>query len=1112
MIQRIIIQRSCLCAVLILTALGATPSTPTASSAPAATPAAFLRLAPLPAPKITSAATEYPGGRYAAANLLDGDPRTEYATDNQGTRTFVEFDFDKPVTIAAFRHQDRNDVATIAASELIFFDAAGKKLAALPVRHVNHRAGVTLATLPQPLQARRVRWHVTQPGAGHGTVGGAGIVFYTVAQREPAPSQIGLDARALSLIPRSQGAPSQPLRVTLDYPYANPIEATLRVEGLPPQPVKLAFGQQTLDLSIPLLEQPRPLRLAIERAGQTLASRDITLQPARKTTVYVLPHSHTDIGYTALQTEIEDKQVNNLLLGIEAARRTASYPPGARFVWNVEVLWAADLYLNRLGEAQRTLFRDALQRGQISLCGMYLNELTGLCRPEELMRLFRYATQLREQTGATIDSAMISDVPGYTWGTVTAMSQAGIKYFSAAPNYFDRIGDIIVQWENKPFYWVGPSEKDKVLVWVPAKGYALSHIIHELSPEFVEQFQDQLDQTAYPYDIAYIRWSGHGDNATPDPAICDFIKDWSAKYEWPKFVISSTGEAFGAFEKKYGDKLPRYRGDWTPYWEDGAGSSALETAQNRASSDRLIQAEALFAMQRRAPWPAADFEAAWRNVLLYSEHTWGASCSVTDPSRLEAREQWAIKSSYATSADRQSRDLLSRGLGQAQQAGDESAIDVFNTTSWPRTDLVLVPQYLAEGAKSVIDDQGHPFPAQRLRGGQLAFIARDVPPLAARRYRLSPDPSPAVEAPVKASGATITNGLLSLRIDAKTGGITELRARGLETNLAETSAGQALNDYLYFTSDDVSKVQHSGPVKITVRERGPLVASLLIESDAPGCNKLSREVRLVAGRDSAELINIVDKRRILADSYKSPEGKESLNFAFPFHVPGGQVRLDVPFGLMRPGADQIPSSCKNWFTAGRWADVSNADFGVTWVTLDAPLVQVGGLTANLLNSQTNPDVWRKTVAPTQALYSWAMNNHWGTNYRAWQEGPVAFRFILRPHGKLDPAEASRLAIGLSQPLLAAGARGAAPATAPLLKLDAANILITGLKPSDDGKAVIVRLWEAAGRATPVKLEWPALKPRALAISDLSEKPLSPATNAVTLPAWGLVTIRAEIAP
>ena len=76
------------------------------------------------------------------------------------------------------------------------------------------------------------------------------------------------------------------------------------------------------------------------------------------------------------------------------------------------------------------------------------------------------------------------------------------------------------------------------------------------------------------------------------------------------------------------------------------------------------------------------------------------------------------------------------------------------------------------------------------------------------------------------------------------------------------------------------------------------------------------------------------------------------------------------------------------------------------MTLDAPLVQVGGITATLLNSQTNPDVWRKEVEPTQKLYSWAMNNHWGTNYRAYQEGPVVFRFVLQPHGPFDPAGAS----------------------------------------------------------------------------------------------------------
>jgi hypothetical protein len=122
-------------------------------------------------------------------------------------------------------------------------------------------------------------------------------------------------------------------------------------------------------------------------------------------------------------------------------------------------------------------------------------------------------------TGVPIDSAMISDVPGYTWGTVTAMAHAGIKYFSTAPNYSDRIGDILAKWENRPFYWVSPSGKEKVLVWIPLKGYALSHIVRELSPQFVADYLSELEKSGYPYDIAHIRWSGHGDNARPDPAI-----------------------------------------------------------------------------------------------------------------------------------------------------------------------------------------------------------------------------------------------------------------------------------------------------------------------------------------------------------------------------------------------------------------------------------------------------------------------------------------------------------------------------------------------------------------------------------------------------------------
>jgi hypothetical protein len=1072
--------------------------------------AQFTPLTPLPAPRIAASAAAYPGGSYEAAHLLDGNAKTEYSSDGKGTGTFLEFDFAAPARVGAFRHVDRNDPAIIAGSELVFTDTGGSVLATVPLTHVNRRGGETFFVLPSPVTAQRVKWRVTKLGQeNHGTVGGAEIAFYSAGPAEAKPGKDTIEVKHVPILQNTATGPVQTLRLTVNHPYAEPADAQLRLAGAEAKALRLAAGKQTIEFTVPAVTAETVAALTLEVSGQPVVKTELRRQPVRPLTVHVLPHSHTDIGYTEIQTEIEDKQVQNLISGMAIARRTAGYPAGSRFVWNVEVLWAADLYLRRLGEAQRKEFLEAVKSGQVALNGMYLNELTGLCRPEELVRLFRKATQLGEQTRVPIESAMISDVPGYTWGTVSAMAQAGIKYFSVAPNYFDRIGDILVQWENKPFYWVGPDGQSKVLVWIPFWGYAMSHRYHKMSPQLVEDFCDGLAQRGYPYDLAYVRWAGHGDNATPDPAISDFIKDWNATHASPRFVISSTTEAFRAFEQRHGDKLPRVSGDWTPYWEDGAGSSALETAMNRASSDRITQAEALWAMLNPRGYPAGAFEDAWRNVLLYSEHTWGAWCSISEPSRRDTREQWAIKQSYAVAADLQSRDLLSRGLAQAEGPAQSDAIDVFNTTSWPRSELVIVPKFLSEGKNHATDDAGQPVASQRLRGGELVLRANEVPPFAARRYTLGKGEAHAA-GKVTAQDTTLDNGIIRLRVDGQTGGIVELRLAGLEANLADTADGQALNEYLYFNGENPADVRRNGPVKIRVGERGPLVASFIIESDAPGCHRLVRELRLVAGEDSVEILNTLDKDRLSAASYHAKEGKESLNFGFPFAVPDGQVRLEVPFGVFQPDGGQIPSACKNWFTVGRWADVANDRYGITWVTLDAPLVQVGGLTANLLNSQSNPATWRKKVGRTQKLYSWAMNNHWGTNYRAYQEGPHVFRFILRPHRGHDPLAASRLAIAASQPLLPAGARGARPLSAPRLQLTSPGVLATALKPSDDGRALILRLWGAAGREARSDLAWSQPAPKRLAFSNAGEEPVRRLEGAVTVPAWGVVTVRAEL--
>ena len=111
-------------------------------------PTGYTRLEPLRAPKIVTSAEAYPGGNHDVTNILDGKPQTEYSSNGKGTNTFIEFDFGAPVNVAAFRHVDRNDPATIMSSELTFMDGAGAVVGKVPVKHVNQRSGVTFLALP----------------------------------------------------------------------------------------------------------------------------------------------------------------------------------------------------------------------------------------------------------------------------------------------------------------------------------------------------------------------------------------------------------------------------------------------------------------------------------------------------------------------------------------------------------------------------------------------------------------------------------------------------------------------------------------------------------------------------------------------------------------------------------------------------------------------------------------------------------------------------------------------------------------------------------------------------------------------------------------------------
>jgi alpha-mannosidase len=891
-----------------------------------------------------------------------------------------------------------------------------------------------------------------------------------------------------------------------------PQRVTILAPGAAKTEKALKLGYQSIDLLCEPVQTQTTIPVEVRVEEKTIATPEVNLNRVRNWKIYLLPHSHNDIGYSDLQRVVEKNQWKYYEQAIDLAKKTADYPPEARFKWNVEILWAVESYLAQATEEKREKFIQAVRQGSIGLQAFFCNPLTGLFNPEEFFHLTEYARSLSSRYGFVINSAMITDIPGSLWSVVPALAQSGVKYYSSGPNFMpflpdlgDRIGSSLRAWGDRPFYWVSPSGQEKILFWMTGKGYSWFHGLNQgqisrAGEQPIFDYVRDLQEKNYPYDMVQVRYTIGGDNGPPDPELPDFVRRWNERYASPQLIIATSGQMFGEFESRYRERLPSVRGDFTPYWEDGALSTVRETALNRNSANALLQAEALWAMLAPDEFPAEEFYRAWRQVVLFDEHTWGAHNSVSQPDDPAVAEQWEYKKALAEEGEEMSQTLLRAALAMPESSGLIQAVDVYNSNSWTRTDLVVLPTEWDLPGIRVEDARGNPTPSQRLSTGELAFLARAVPPLGAERFFLRPGNPKVEEGPAAATSTRLTNGLITVGVDQTTGAISILRSERQGVDFVDKNTGAGLNEYLYVLGRDPEKAQPAGQTKVSVLENGPVVASLLVESEAAGCNRLIREIRLVQGLDDVEISDNYDKKKI--------REKESIHFGFPFHVPGGILRADVGWGVIEPETDQIAGACKDFLCVHNWVDMSNSEYGLTMTTRDSALVEPGSMTDESLSGR-GTRTWKERMTPGQVIYSYAANNYWHTNYKADQEGWVTLRYSIRPHQQFEPARAKRFGLERSQPLIVAPADLSWPPTKSLFEVNPAEVLVTSIRPSADKQALMIRIYNASGLPQKADILWKSFKPVFVFSSSPFEEKKEEMPGSFDLSAFGIFTLRAE---
>ena len=291
----------------------------------------------------------------------------------------------------------------------------------------------------------------------------------------------------------------------------------------------------------------------------------------------------------------------------------------------------------------------------------------------------------------------------------------------------DRIGWALKAWGDKPFYWLSPSGRERVLFWMAGRGYSWFHGLNMGSlakaPSYrIFEYMDELAEKGYPYSMVQVRYTVGGDNGPPDPELADYVSEMER------------GLCFAQDRHRHG--LRDVRGIRTaPRALSSPRSAAISPATGRTGRPRRprrrpwpgrapaasSRPKSLWSILGRPGFPAEKDEEAWRQVVLFSEHTWGASDSVSNPDGEGPRAQWEYKKAFAERAERMSNALLAAAAGSAAAPVvkyGRQAVDVVNTCSWERTDLVLVPRALWEAGERVEDETGAAVPSQTAEHGR----------------------------------------------------------------------------------------------------------------------------------------------------------------------------------------------------------------------------------------------------------------------------------------------------------------------------------------------------------------------------------------------------------
>ncbi len=756
--------------------------------------------------------------------------------------------------------------------------------------------------------------------------------------------------------------------------------------------------------------------------------------------------------------------------------------------------------------------------------GMWVEPDLNMPDGESLVRQLLVGKRyFKQEFGVDVRIGWNPDSFGYNWQLPQIYKKSGVDYFVTQKMAWNDTNQL----PFKLFWWQSP-DGSRVLTYFP------HDYVNEIEPVRIAK-DITIAKEHNPGLPEMMHLFGVGDHGGgPTRAMLDGGMVWTdPTVVYPKMFF---GVAQGFFSDVEGKLDTEHSPVWNyksiasantklpappegkislPVWNDelyfeyhrGVFTTQAEHKRNmREAEVAMLDAEkySSLAWLNGADYPTDPLNEAWKKVLFNQFHDLAAGSGIGVIYK-DAQRDYDVVQWTANDATTNALASLS-GFVNTRAAAGSVPVVVYNPLAWQRDEVTTVDVTLpsASGGKvSVTDAQHAPVPTQVLSFDAaknkytLLLELKGVPSLGYEVLQVAASTKPEPATDLKATGLTLENSAVKVVVDPKSGCITSLYDKKAQfESIAAGACGNELigfkdtpKDYDAWNIDSdfdkvFTKIDDTESVKLI--EQGPVRATIRITRSWQS-SKFVQDISLYANLDRVDIANDVDWH----------ETHVLLKAAFPLAASGPNATYEIPYGWIERPTTRNNSweAAKFEVPALRWADLGDGKHGFSLINNSKYGYDAIGntLRISLLRSPTWPDAEA-------------------------DRGRHKFSYSLYAHGgDWKQALTVRHGYEFNYPLAAAQTwshDGKWAASHSFVSVDADNVVLTALKKTEDGDALLLRFYEWAGKDGNVTVTVPSGATAAMG-TNLMEKAegnaLATAGNKVTFAThpFSIETIRVD---